>query len=502
MTDTKTYESDVVIIGSGIGGAACAHQLSQQGFNVIVVERGQRVARDNEDWNAKRILIDKRYRSDYPIEIEQLGRAKNLDYPNEVVGGGSVFYGGAALRMRENDFSKWPISYTDLEPYYQQAEELQDVCGQSGDDPFEPPRQKPYPFSPNNLTSTAKRIKNSAQSLGYKPFRIPVAINYSEKKKQNACESCFTCDGFPCKVKAKNDAEIALLDRAKEDTLTLLSSCVAVKLVKDEKRISHLEAIDLKTKKTIQIRAKLFISSGGAIQTPALLLRSGLEDADQSKTLGRRLMRHCNAIIGGVFPFPVNPNVENHKQICLSDLYEHNRKKDGYAVGVVQDMCMPPREAVKHLAPAGFRSLAGAFSNFIQAMICVAEDEPQLENYVGLSKEKDELGIARPYIYHQYSDTDYQRRELLIKQARQVLKKSGAFFTKLRVVDSFSHAVGSVHFSDSPEKSALDPFCKFYGLDNLYVADGSIFPTSGGVNPSLTILANALRVAEAAASSL
>ncbi|MBW2732926.1 MAG: GMC family oxidoreductase [Deltaproteobacteria bacterium] len=498
----KTKRCDVAIIGSGFGGAGCAYALSRAGLDVIVIERGGYVARDDEDWDPKEILIDKRYKSDVAMEIDQReGKAPSLDYPNEVVGGNSIFYGGAALRMRERDFDTWPLSYADFEPYYDAAEALQEVRGQAGADPFEPPRNVEYPRPPNALTPAAARIASAARALEMKPFRIPIAIDFEGAGAREACISCFTCDGFPCKLGAKNDTQV-ILERADAGHLEILAQTVAGRLQEEDGRIAKLCCQPRGGGEPLEIEAETFIVAGGAVQSPAILLRSGLQRFDRSKLIGRNLMRHCNGMVGGVFPFRVNPEGKNHKQICLSDLYEDRREEHGRAVGVIQDMCMPPKDAVRYLAPDGFRTAAATFSSFIQALICIAEDRPRRVNQVTLGDERDVYGLERLRIIHRYAKEDYERRALLVGRARELLREAGAVITKLREVDSFSHAVGSVRFGEDSEAAPLDLHCRLHGLSNLYVVDGSFFPSSAGVNPSLTILANALRVSEQIVSTL
>lgn len=501
----QTSKCDVVIIGSGFGGAGSAYALTRAGLDVVVVERGGHVHRDDGDWDPKGILIDKRYKSLVGIEVDQRAdKPAKVELLNEVVGGNSVFYGGAALRLRENDFARWPLGYHDFEPYYEAAELLQEVRGEAGVDPYEPPRKRGYPHPPNALTTAAKRMEKAARALGMRPFRIPMAINYPGSGASAAredCISCFTCDGFPCKLGAKNDGEVTLLAKADRSRLRVLASTVAGKLEHEDGRVVALTCHPREGGEPLRLEAEIFIVAGGAVHSPAILLRSGLERYDRSGLVGRNLMRHCNAMLGALFPFRVNPEQTNHKQICMTDLYEQVREEQGTAVGVIQDMCMPPPAAVRHLAPAGLRIAAATFSSFIQSVICIAEDLPRVENRVFIGSERDRYGLEQLRIHHRYGDDDWARLELLVKRAKRLLRKAGGLFSTRRAVDSFSHAVGSVRFGDDPTQAPLDLNCRLAGTQNLYVVDGSFFPSSGGVNPSLTILANALRVSEQIAAS-
>jgi len=493
----ETTLFDVLIVGSGFGGGAAAYSLSRAGLNVLLVERGGWVHRDENDWNGRAILLDGRYNGDAPVHVRQTAnpeRAPEQIFPNEVVGGNSIFFGGAALRLRERDFDRWPIRYAELEPHYAAAEALLEVHGHAGEDPCEPPRSTPFPFPSPALTAPARRISEAATALGFHPFHIPSAINYAGSRTP-VCVRCFTCDGFPCRIGAKNDVTQTALKNADPAHLQLVARTLAVRLLERDGRITGLVAIDRDTDRRLTLRAKVFVLAGGAIGTPALLLRSGLDRLDRSASVGRYLMRHCNAMVGAPFPFRTNPELVNHKQICISDLYEQGRAEDGMAIGIIQDMCMPPAEVVRALGPQGFRWAASLSAGFIQSLICIAEDEPQAGNRVSLATETDRLGLPVVQIDHQYTAGDRRRRDLLLHAARKVLRRAGGIGSKVKLIESFSHAVGSVRMGQAEAGGALDPHCRYWGVPNLFVADGSFMPTSGGVNPSLTITANALRVA-------
>lgn len=484
---------DVIVVGSGFGGGTAAYALSRAGLNVLLVERGGWPHRDETDWNGRAILLEGRYRGDSVVRVRQQGAGEAVDtFPNQVVGGNSIFFGGAALRLRASDFERWPIGYADLEPHYGAAEALLEVHGRSGEDPCEPPRSSGYPYAPPELTTPARRILEAARHLGLHPFQLPIALNHRGPREPK-CIRCFTCDGFPCRIGAKNDVTQTALAKADPEHLAVVARMTVTGLVERDGRIAGVEAVDRDSQRRFVLRARLTVLSGGAIGTPDLMLRSGLDRLDASGALGRYLMRHCNAMIGYVFPFRTNPELVNHKQICISDLYESVRGQDGTALGIIQDMCMPPREVVRALGPAGFRWAAAASANRIQTLLCIAEDEPQAENRVTL-----EGGV--PLVRHEYTSGDRRRRDSLVRVARRVLRTAGGLVGKLRPIDSFSHAVGTARFGRSATDSVLDVDCRFWRLPNLFVVDGSFMPTSGGVNPSLTITANALRVAAAISS--
>jgi len=486
---------DVLIVGSGFGGATMAYALSRAGLKVLLVERGGWPARDETDWNGRAILLDGRYRSESPIGVRQFGAAAEVDtFPAEVVGGNSIFFGGAALRLRASDFARWPIGYDALEAHYGEAEALLEVHGAAGADPCEPSRSRPYPYAPTELTAPARRIADAARALGLHPFPIPLAINHRGAREPR-CINCFTCDGFPCRIGAKNDVTQTALAKADPANLAVVARTLVARLIERDGRIAGVEAIDRDGGRRLTLRARATVLSGGTIGSAALMLRSDLGGRDASGTLGRNLMRHCNAMIGYVFPFRTNPERVNHKQICITDDYESVREADGTALGVIQDMVMPPREVVRALGPRGFRWAAGLGADNIQTLLCVAEDEPQRENGVTLSERADAFGLPVASVRHEYTEADLRRRDTLVRTARKILRRAGGLVGKVRLIDSFSHAVGTARFAATPEAGALSPECRVWAFPNLFVVDGSFMPTSGGVNPSLTITANALRVA-------
>ncbi len=491
---------DAVILGSGFGGSAAAYTLSKAGLKTLLIEKGDWAKRDDSDWDPRQILIEKRYKSQAPVIVKQFGDAEfKSAYHNEIVGGNSVFYGGASLRMRETDFSQWPIDYQALEPYYAEAETLLEISGKQGDDPFEPKRSGPYPYEPVPLTKPAVRISKAAKKLDYKPFYIPLALNFHNEER-TICAQCNKCDGYPCRILAKNDTSVILLQKAIAFGLEIIPNTIGISFQRRKDRIESIECLDKTEMEKFKIVSDIFILSAGSLQSPAVLLRSDLGKYENSRLVGRYLMRHCGGIVTGIFPFRTNPEDVYHKQICISSFYEDLREELGTSVGVIQDIYTPAAEAVAHFAPKHLKAPAKIFSKLAQNLLCIAEDEPNIENRISLSRKTDSFDLELIKIEHTFSRNDYRRLNLLREKARKVLRKAGALFTLQGEIDketppSFSHAVGTLRFGDSPKTSVLDPNCKFYGTDNLYVIDGSFMPTSTGVNPSLTIAANSLRIA-------
>ncbi|MGY8824391.1 MAG: GMC family oxidoreductase N-terminal domain-containing protein [Candidatus Latescibacterota bacterium] len=488
----KLESYDVVVVGSGFGGALAAHALTRAGRRVLLLERGRWAHRDALDWDQREILLNQRYRGQTPLLVKQYGARRFSEvFANETVGGKSIFYGGASLRLREADFLRWPFSYADLKEYYARAEVLLGVHGTAGADPYEPPDLQAYPFAPVELSAPAQRIQDAGNELGYRPFPIPLAINFRGGERPR-CLLCNTCDGFPCKVEAKNDLAVTLLQQAQQEGLEIIAGASVQRLVVEAGAVRAVEYADVNTGASYAVNATQVVLAAGAVQSPALLLRSGLEHP----LIGRFLMRHCNAACSYVFPYRTNPDQVFHKQLCFADFYEDLRAELGTAVGVIQDIYTPGPEILRHHAPRGGRWVAGLFAPLMQNLLCIAEDEPQANNRVQLGARKDVWGAPLAEVVHEYSRADYRRRDYLLKRARRVLRKAGGLASYTYAIDSFSHAVGTLRCAETAEAGVLDRDCRVWETDNLFVTDGSFMPSSGGVNPSLTIAANALRVAE------
>ena len=241
------------------------------------------------------------------------------------------------------------------------------------------------------------------------------------------------------------------------------------------------------------------VLAAGALNTPAILLRSELSSAGSPDLIGRFLMRHCNGVVSYVFPFRTNPERIFHKQLCFTNFYEDHRERSNTAVGIIQDIYTPGAEILSHFAPPGLRFCTRFVSAFVQNLLCIAEDDAAPENRVTLSKRRDPFGHELAQVTHRYSENDRQRRDYLVGKARKILKAAGGLISHVYPIDTFSHAVGTCRMGEDPKDSVLDRECRLRGLDNAWVVDGSVMPTAGGVNPSLTIAANGLRVGEAIA---
>lgn len=511
MSQERTHW-DAIVVGSGFGGGFAALTLAQAGRRVLLLERGTWASRDDSAWDPQAILIEQKYRSQTPYEAPQFSGRK-LIFPNEVIGGNSIFYGGASLRLRESDFERrsrnqsqdlpvglcdWPVTYETLAPFYDEAEAILGVVGQDGADPTEPPRSHPYPTSPPQLGSTAKLLASAAEQLGMRPFHIPLAINFEGNHGRARCVRCTTCDLFPCKIGAKNDVSVTVLPAAEQHGAQIRGRVVVTGLQHRNGRITGVSGIDLESGRRFEATSDITIVSAGAIASPSLLLASGLDGiATGHALIGRYLMRHCSGIAIGMYPFVTNPEQRFHKQVAITDFYEGSSDHAGPSGpwGMIQGLQAPPVEYVRGQAPFPINRIGAATVRYQGFLLCIAEDEPYRDNRVVLDpRQRDHFGSPLARVEHRYSRRDRAGRRALLRQASRVLRKSGALLRVRKTINTFSHAVGTCRFGDDPQHSATDVYCRVHGVPNLFVVDGSFMPTSGGVNPSLTIAANALRV--------
>jgi choline dehydrogenase-like flavoprotein len=502
---------DAIAIGSGFGGSMIASQLVQAGLKVLILERGDWVNRGPHNWAGDGSLELTPYSTtETPYRVLAGGTSEMMG-TTSCVGGPSVFYGTVSLRFREADFAanpeivgdsgaRWPFNYSDLEPYYTRAEQILNIAGETGSDPTEPYRSSPYCQKPHELAHPSKLIAEASRELGFQPFRLPVAINYSSSQDRNACIACNTCDSFACAIGAKNDLATCVLPASIQKGLVLKTNTVATRLVREEKQIVAVDCFDKQTNQPCRYYAKLFILAAGALASPHILLTSDLQHSNPGgHTIGHYLMRHCNGIVFGLFPGDPNPAKQFHKQIGIQDFYfgHPTIKNPSGKLGNLQQLETPPQSLVEAYLPQPVGRLLSPLAQRLTGLQVIAEDQPQYDNHVIIDHSKvDRFGLPQLLITHHHTQRDEAARKALIKKAKAILRKAGAFFFYVHQIKTFSHAVGTVRMGEDPHNSALDPNCRFRGIDNLYVVDGSFMPTSAGVNPSLTIAANALRVGE------
>jgi choline dehydrogenase-like flavoprotein len=506
---------DAIVIGSGLGGSVAAHRLVEAGWRVLVLERGEWVQRGPHNWDPNSTLELSPYyskESGYRVHAGGYG----LYQPGVFcVGGPSVFYGAVALRYREMDFTpdpgivgrsgaRWPFLYHDLEPYYTRAERLLHVAGDDSGDPTRPPRSAGYPQQPAPLARVSERFRDAARELGLAPFPLPLSIDYAPRDGRRACERCRTCDMFACAVEAKNDMAVAVLRPLQRRGLDLRSGAVVTGLTESNGRIVSVRAFDKSRNEACSFEGRHVILAAGALASPHLLLASDLQRANPAgHAVGRYLIRHCAAAVSGFCNSRPDPDRVFHKQIVVFDCADrHERGKRDKTrtrpIGSIQQISTPPEALVKARMPWPLQRVRlSGFVEHLTSAIVMAEDEPREQNGVAIDwSDVDAFGLPRLSIAHGYAERDERRRRMLVRTARQILGRLGAWAFHVHDVKSFSHVLGTVRMGPDRESSPLDEWCRFRGIDNLLVVDGSALPTSACVNPSLTIAAVALRAVD------
>lgn len=496
---------DAIVIGSGFGGAMAAHALVNAGHRVLMLERGGWVGRGPDNWGARGAgLVTPHFTKDSAFHVNSGGKQYDAGAWN-CVGGQSVFYGGASYRFREADFeqhselvgdsgAEWPFRYSDLEPFYSTAERLLGVAGETGCDPTEPPRSAPYPQRPAPLSRSASRIASAATRIGLTPTRIPLAISYTAQDDRGGCIACGKCDGYACAAQAKNDLATAIIPQLVRQGMMLRSNTVCVTLIRSASRITAVECVNRVTGAREVLTARRIVLGAGTLATPHLLLASDLAGVNPAgAAVGRYLTRHRNAVVFGAFSLRPNPDRDFDKQIAIMDFYR--------SAGCIQQMT-PPEGLVRAYLPRLLRSPAAMFLSRASGLLIIAEDQPRRDNVVSVdSTQRDRYGLPKLVVRHSYSARDESLAATLIGHARRILREAGARLTVVHPIETFSHALGTVRMGIDDRSSPLDLEGRYRGLDNLFVVDGSTLPRSAGLNPSLTIAANALRIGACIARS-
>ena len=501
---------DIIIIGSGAGGGTLAYTLADTGKKILILERGDYLPREKENWDPYALFIAERYNPDE----EWLDKEGNPFKPSThyYVGGNTKFYGAALLRLREKDFEEvehyggvspaWPLKYKDFQPYYLKAETLYSVHGERGTDPTEPKEKAPYPCPPLSHEPRIQEIFDQIKATGHTPFPLPVGIRLNEKNREKSeCIRCDTCDGFPCMVDAKADAHTTCIRKALEhDNVTLKRNVKVNRLITDDsgKRVTMIEGEE--EGKSVSFKGKLVILSCGAINSSALLLKSKSDKhpnglANSSGLVGRHYMCHNNSAIVAIST-KKNPT-HFQKTLAINDYY-FGADDSKYPLGHIQLLGKVKKEMLEGDAPKLTPELAlEELADHAIGWWITSEDLPDPENRVTVTDEGQ--------ITLHYTPNNMEAHERLLKKLKKMLGECGKFLhifptnvylSKKIPLAAVAHQVGTCRFGTDPKTSVLDINCKAHDLDNLYVVDGSFFPSVSGVNPGLTIIANSLRVGD------
>jgi choline dehydrogenase-like flavoprotein len=470
---TNDQQFDVAIIGTGAGGGTLGHRLAMSGKRVLWLERGSFLPRELDNWDSREVFVRGKY-----LATEQWYDGHGHEFQPEVnyyVGGNTKFYGAALFRLRPEDFGEithhgglspaWPIDYADLEPYYSQAEQLYKVHGRHGEDPTEGAATLPYPHEPVSHEPRIQQLSDDMEALGLHPFHLPIGVDLHEDEngrpdRLSPCIRCSKVDGFPCLLGTKSDAQTIcvepVLDR---DNVTLVTGAEVLRLETDP--------------------------SGRSV----------------TSIVGRHYMRHNNVALMAVSKEP-NPTTFQ-KTLAMNDWYAGADDFD-YPLGGIQMLgksddvmihAQAPRWAGKLSPKMPFEVMAHHAVDF---WLC-GEDLPRADSRVTLDKDgaihldinetNNVEGVKR--LRHKLDGM----LERLGMHPDHLLDHS-LYLHKSMPIGATAHQAGTVRFGTDPLDSALDPFCRAHDLDNLYVVDTSFFPSIGAVNPSLTAIANALRVGD------
>jgi choline dehydrogenase-like flavoprotein len=489
---------DVIVVGGGAGGGTFAYQCARSGKSVLLIERGGRVAAGPNAHDERATLIEKRPYDDRTVSVNGVPRRL---YVGGGLGGGTALYGAALMRPSAGDFHPgryygwrfpraawdWPITYDDLEPYYTEAERLYAVAGRGGDDfgPLGKPRDG-FPHDAPPLHPINRRLMAANEARGLKPFRLPLAIDFRR------CLRCPSCAGYPWPTGARRSSAQLLenaangQDHARPEILT---DTEAVSFCKDGRgQVNGVSVRERTTGQQSVYRARRYVLAAGAVRSPALLLRSELG----GPLVGRHYMFHLAPVVAGVFAQPTGADRTFAKQVGFADYYFGTA---GFAdkLGVIQSLPVPGPLMMGKVG--GARVPAGVIQQLRARMLPLmglVEDLPDARNRVTLDRD------GNPEIRHAFSAYDRERGRRLARLMRQILKSAGALLCLSRPFPSdehVSHQCGTLRFGRRPAEGACDPDGRLFGQPNVFVVDGSVFPTSLGVGPALTIIANALRVA-------
>jgi len=505
---------DVIIIGSGAGGGTLARQLAPSGKNILILERGDWLKREAENWDATAVFVKNRY-----ISQETWYDRDGKPFQPQVhycVGGATKMYGAALYRLREQDFGElrhydgispaWPIAYEEMAPYYTKAEQMYHVHGLRGTDPTEPPCDAPYPDPPVSNEPRIEELFNNLKAAGYHPFHAPCGVMLNERDMAySKCIRCQTCDGFPCLVQAKSDAEVIGVRPSLEfPNVTLLRNARAVKLNTNANGDSVSDVVVEVEGKTQTLQGDIVVVSCGAVNSAKLLLMSANDKhpnglANGSGQVGRNYVFHNSQ---AVLALSREPNLTMfQKTIGLNDFYFG---MDGfeYPMGNIQmvgksqaPMYRGEKPIETILAPT--RTLEDIADHAVDFWLST-EDLPKPDNRVTVSRDGK--------VTLSYTPNNQVPAQKLYEKLKSMLNHLGmhpdhliprhAYLKNDIPVAGVAHQAGTCRFGKDPKTSVLDVNCKAHELDNLYVVDTSFFVSIGAVNPSLTAMANAIRVGD------
>lgn len=505
--DSSHY--DVIIIGTGAGGGTLAHRLAPSGKKILVLERGTFLPREKANWDSKEIHRNRRYCTSETWYDKNDKAVRPVTYYN--VGGNTKFYASALPRFRERDFEEvvhvggispeWPLKYQDFAPYYTQAEKLYEAHGKRGLDPTEPEASEDYPFPPASHEPYVQEIHDSLKDNLLHPFHVPLGIKLNEVNRHlSACIRCNTCDGFPCVINGKSDADVNCIRPATTSAnLTLVTEAKVLRLHTNAsgREVTGVEA-EIAGQRQI-FSADIVVVACGAINSAVLLLQSANDKhpnglGNSSNLVGRNYMYHHNGIV--VSFTPKQKHTFFSKTLAIYDFY-WGEKDFPYPMGIIHSRGNVDKDLLATYGPPFMPDIVlETLSKHSFSWWIISEDLPDITNRVRVKDNKIVLDCTNNNIK---SFNRLMRRWVEILKSidkRDSIVPFGIYLKHRIDLEGVAHQCGTCVFGEDPTTSVLNINCRTHDVDNLYVVDGSFFPSSAAVNPSLTIIANALRVGD------
>lgn len=485
--------ADLIIIGSGIGGATLAAALAPSGLRILILEKGAHLRPCSEARDDEAIFLRRHFA---PTEEWMGSDGKPFVAGNYyAVGGNSKFYGGVMYRFREGDFAPrqhlegttpgWPLTYADLSPWYDAAEALFKVRGRAGEDPTDPPRQQPYPFPPVPDEPAIAEVRKRLAQAGAHPASLPLAIDIDAW----LAEGLTGWDAYPNTGKGKIDAESGpLTDALAWPNVTLMTGAEVLRLETDGPGRRITRAFVRQKGRERVLTARGFALAAGAIQSAALLLKSanaahpaGL--ANGSDQVGRNFMNHNSSAMLTFDPRLRNTSVYQ-KTLSLNDFYDG----DGGPLGNVQGLGRITAPVLKANMPWLPMPLARLLAAYAFGWFLQSEDLPDPDSRV----------TWRDGIVIHWQRSNMAAHRSLIRRTRALMRRAGfrLVLTKTFGVRVTSHQCGTARLGSDPATSVVTPGLQSHEIGNLWITDASVLPTSAAVNPALTICALVLRAAE------
>ena len=505
---------DVIVIGSGAGGGTLVRHLAASGKRILLLERGGWLAREPQNWQAQAVFVDGRYTS--PDTWYYDNGEPFQPQVHYYVGGATKLYGAALYRLRPEDFGEirhadglspaWPLGYDEFEPWYTKAEWLYQVHGTHGEDPTEGHCSKDYPWPAVSHEPRVQQISDALAAGGYHPFHAPVGILLNEANRAlSACIRCATCDGYPCLVHAKSDADvIAVRPLLDQPNVTLLVNAEVERLETDASGRTVTRVQVNRNGSQEFYEGDVVVISAGAANSAKILLRSASDQhpgglANGSDQVGRNYMYHNSKAI--VALDKERNDTVFQKTLGLNDFYLAGDGRE-WPLGNIQMLGKSNAEAMKGEEPhltklAPHWSLDEVARHAVDFWL-TTEDLPKPDNRVTVDRDGN--------VHLSYASTNDAEADGLYGEFRKMLNHVGMadhhvlrknFYMKMDVeVAGVAHQAGTCRFGTDPATTVLDVNCKAHEVDNLYVTDTSFFPSIGAVNPALTAMANAIRVGE------